>query len=91
VTVASNASNSPATISLSGTGAQATVTSITVTPANPTIAVGAQVQFKAVDNLGNDITSSVIWGSSDTSVATITTGGLATGISNGSVTVTATQ
>jgi hypothetical protein len=90
VTVASNASNSPATIGLSGTGVQATVTSITVTPANPTIAVGAQLQFKAVNNLGNDITSSVIWASSDTSMATITAGGLATGRATGSLTITAT-
>jgi hypothetical protein len=91
VTVASNASNSPATITLSGTGVQSTITSITVTPANPTIAPGSQIQFKAVDNFGNDITSSVLWSSSDTSIATITSGGLATGIATGTVTITASQ
>jgi hypothetical protein len=91
VTISSNAINSPLKISLSGAGVQPTITSITVTPANPTIAPGAQVQFKAVDNFGNDITSSVVWASSSTSIATITVGGLATGIANGSVTITATQ
>jgi trimeric autotransporter adhesin len=100
VMITSYATNSPATISLSGTGVQPTgglstggntVTSITVTPANPTIAPGSQLQFEAIDNFGNDITSSVVWSSSNTSIAAITAGGLATGTANGSVTITATQ
>ena len=89
VTVTSNASNSRTTISLSGTGVQSTVTSITVTPANPTLAIGSELQFRAVDSLGNDVTSSVVWASSDGSIATITANGLATGMANGSVTITA--
>jgi hypothetical protein len=48
------------------------------------------VQYTAVDNLGNDITSSVVWSSSDSSIASITSAGFATGITNGGpVTITA--
>ena len=89
VTVTSNASNSPAKISLLGAGIQSTVSSITVSPANPTLAVGSELQFRAVDSLGNDVTSSVVWASSDGSIATISASGLATGIASGSVTITA--
>jgi len=91
VTVSSDASDSPVVIGLSGTGMQPAVTSITVSPANPTIAVGAQLQFRAIDNMGNDITSSVAWNSSDSSKATITAAGLATGIADGNVMITATE
>jgi uncharacterized protein YjdB len=80
VTIISDSVNSSAVISLSGVGVQATVSSITVSPANPNIAVGEQVQLKAVDNFGNDITSSVLWSSSNPSVASITVGGLAKGL-----------
>jgi hypothetical protein len=70
----------------------ATVTSITVTPGNQTTSVGGQVQFTATDNLGNDITSSVAWSSSDSSIASITSAGFATGIANGGpVIITATK
>jgi hypothetical protein len=65
-------------------------TTITVTPAIQTTSVGARVQYTAVDNLGNDITSSVVWSSSDSSIASITSAGFATGITNGGpVTITA--
>ena len=91
VTVTSNASNSPTTISLSGTGIPSTVTSITVTPANQTISIGQQVQFEALDQNGNNITAQVIWSVSNSSVASITTGGLVTAIANGNITITATE
>jgi len=77
------------TINLSGTGAQSQITSITVTPANQTVPSGTQVQFKAVDNFGNDITSSVAWSSSDPSIVSITAGGLATGIVTGTAKIMA--
>jgi Bacterial Ig-like domain (group 2) len=68
------------------------VTSITVTPDNQTTPIGGQVQFKAVDNFGTDITSSVVWNSSDSSIASITSFGLATGRADGGpVTITATK
>ena len=91
VTVTSNATNSPTRINLSGSGVQPTVSSITVTPADQTVPVGTQVQFTAIDNLGNDITNSVIWSSSDTSVVSITPTGLATGLTDGVATISASK
>ena len=69
-----------------------TVTSITVTPNNQTTTIGGEVQYKAVDNFGNNITSSVVWNSSDSSIASITSLGLATGRADGGpITITATK
>jgi uncharacterized protein YjdB len=90
VATISNAAPSSAVISLSGVGVQATVSSIIVSPADPTIAVGDEVQFQAIDECGNDITSSVLWSSSDPSIASITECGLATGLAEGPVEITAT-
>jgi hypothetical protein len=91
VMIISDAANSSAGISLSAVGVQATVSSITVSPADPAIAVGEQVQFQAIDDFGNDITSSVLWTSSDPSVASITVCGLATGLAEGPIEITATS
>jgi hypothetical protein len=71
----------------------ATLVSIAVTPPNPTIAKGLTEQFTATgtfsDNSTQNITGSVTWSSLTTSVATITTGGLATAVNNGSSTIQA--
>lgn len=73
----------------------ATLTSIAVTPANPTVQIGATQQFTATgtysDNSTQNITGQVAWASSKTSVATITSAGLATAVSAGSATISATQ
>ena len=70
-----------------------TLISIAVTPANPSISVGASQQFTATgtysDSTTHDITTQVTWSSSNTSVATINSGGLATGLSAGSTIITA--
>ena len=75
-----------------GTG-QATLTSISVSPVNPSIAKGATKQFKATgtysDGSTQDLTSSVIWTSSNSAVATIDSAGLATSVDTGSTTITA--
>ncbi len=67
--------------------------SIAVTPANPTIAAGATQQFTATgtysDGSTGNITATVTWASSNTSVATIASGGLATGVAKGSSNITA--
>jgi hypothetical protein len=89
VSVTSNAAT--AKINLSGTGVQPTMTSIAVTPANQTVSVGNQLQFQAIDNLGNDVTSSVVWSSSDSSIVSISAGGLAMGLANGTATIDATK
>ncbi len=69
------------------------ITSISVTPASPSFAVGATQQFTATatysDKTTADITSTATWKSSNTSVATITASGLATGVAAGSPTITA--
>ncbi|WP_311567161.1 Ig-like domain-containing protein [Photobacterium arenosum] len=71
----------------------ATVTSLAITPLNATIANGLTEQFEATatftDTSTQVVTDLVSWQSSDTSVATITTGGLAQGVSVGSATITA--
>lgn len=71
-----------------------TLTSITVTPANPSIIVNGQQQFTATGNYSDgshqNLTSSATWTSSSPSVATINSTGLATGVAAGSTTITAT-
>ena len=71
-----------------------TLSSIAVTPANPTILTGATQQFTATGTYSNNstqnLTTQVTWASSSTAVATIGTGGLATGVSAGTTTISAT-
>ena len=71
------------------------LSSITVTPNPPSrLKVGATRQFNAIgtysDGSTADITSWVLWVSSDTSIATITSSGLATGVVAGDTNITAT-
>jgi hypothetical protein len=80
-----------------------TVSSITIDPPNPSVSFGtgsAPLQLTAVATFNDGSTgtltggtsctgSTVCWSSSDTTVATITTGGLMTGVSAGTATVTA--
>ena len=100
VTVATSAAvNNAATItatlgSISGsttiTVTAATLSSLVVTPG---IFVGSTQQFQALgwysDGGNQDITTQVSWSSSNPSVATINSGGLATGVSPGTATITA--
>ena len=69
--------------------------SIAVTPVDPSISVGATEQFTATgtysDGSTANLTSSVTWSSSSTATATITTGGLATGVAMGLSTIQATS
>lgn len=74
----------------------ATLQSITITPSNPTIAVGATQQFTATgsysDGASSDITATVSWISNAQAVASVNaSGGLATGIVAGTATITATS
>jgi len=63
------------------------LTSISVTPANPTILNGASQQFTATgkysDGSTQNLTASVSWSSLDQNVATIAAGGLATAAGTG--------
>ena len=70
-----------------------TVSSIAVTPANPSIAAGSTEQFTATatysDNSTQDVTDAATWTSSSHSVATISSSGLATASSGGTSSITA--
>jgi hypothetical protein len=83
---------------ISSSTAQLTVYTppITVAPTNQTISLGPPLQFTASALLSDgtttqDLTTVVTWNSSDTSVATIDTTGLATPVSAGTTTITATD
>lgn len=68
------------------------VATVSVTPADPTIAAGATQQFSAaaVDADGNPVPNvSFFWSSSNHNVATVNQSGLATGVSGGQITITA--
>ena len=89
--VATGTANPITVINLSGTGGPSASISISIVPANQTISVGDKLQFKAVDDRGNDITASVLWSSSDPSVVSITPGGLAVAVADGPVTIVAAE
>ena len=61
---------------------------LTVSPSSQTIAPGQTIQFSATQN-GSTV-SGVTWSSSNTAVASIDQNGIATGITAGTVTITAT-
>jgi YD repeat-containing protein len=106
VTVPRAATTGPVSVAVGGATAQGgnftvtlpTVVSISVTPVNPTIAAGLTQQFAAVGTLSDgstqDLTTSVSWSSSNSSVATISNGtgnqGLATSVSQGTTVIVAT-
>jgi hypothetical protein len=75
----------------------AVMTSIQVAPANSKVAVGFERPFTATglfsDNTHRDVTTEVIWSTSDTAIATVSnatgTQGVATGVAAGAVGITA--
>lgn len=77
--------------------AKKTLSSIAVSPSNPNIAVGASTQFQAIgkysDSTTQDITTSVTWNSSTTSIATFgvdaNSKGKATAVAPGTAAITA--
>ena len=72
-----------------------TLTSIEVTPAVSNIPIGTTQQYKALgvfsDGTSADMTTSVVWQSGTTTVATIDARGLATGFTAGPTVITATS
>jgi trimeric autotransporter adhesin len=91
ITATANGVSSSATLTVTN----ATLTSISVTPVSASIPLGTVQQFTATgtfsDNTTQDITGTVVWSASPTSVASITVSGLATGKDLGTFTVTATS
>ena len=70
-----------------------TITAIQVLPSNATVAPGVTQQYTATATFGNnstsDVTSSVTWSTNATDIATISSGGLLTGVVLGTTTVKA--
>lgn len=83
---------------ISGTGtlnvSNATIVSVTVTPAGRTIAQGTRQPFVAnglfSDNTRQVITRDSIWASDNLAVATVSAGGTATGVGSGTANISAT-
>ncbi len=99
--IASSLSIGSAAITAAFVGVSGTTTltvqgpeSIAVTPAKPSVVAGSTLQFTAkgtfADNSVQDLTTLVTWSSSDSAVATISSRGVATVKTAGSVTITAT-
>ncbi len=82
----------PATATL--TVSNATIQTVTVTPATPTIALGGLQQFAASgmfsDGSTEDITSVVTWSSSTPTVAVVNQNGVASSATHGQTTINAT-
>ncbi len=99
LTVTDSANNSPQTSSLKGTGSTVGLTSIAVTPANPSVAAGTTQQFTATGTFAGgttyNLTPSVTWSSTSTTVATVSntspTQGLASALAAGTSTIMATS
>ena len=89
ITAAFDGIEGTATISVT----PATLTSITVTPANPTIAKGTSVQLIATghfsDSSTEDLTSEASWTSADEATAQVDLQGLVTGLAVGSAGIAA--
>jgi trimeric autotransporter adhesin len=80
--------------SSSGSGnTSATLSSIQVTPSTMSIGMGATQSFAATgqysDGSSKDLTASVQWNSSDSAIASIVAGGVATGSNPGTVSISA--
>jgi len=80
-----------------GCGSSTTIDAITISPASVSVGAGSTAQLTATGTVGHgshpagteNVTSMVTWTSSATSVATVSSGGLVTGVGAGSATVTA--
>ncbi|HEX8816894.1 MAG TPA: Ig-like domain-containing protein [Terriglobales bacterium] len=79
-----------------GSSSSTNLTDLNISPISPTITVGETIQFSATavysNNTNSNVTSACNWTSGNTNVATITSGGstpgLASGVGNGSVSIT---
>ncbi|AVQ12089.1 Bacterial Ig-like domain, group 2 [Leptospira santarosai] len=80
-------------VSLPVTTAAVSLVSIQITPVNPAVPIGGNKQFTATgiysDNSTLDISAQVVWNSSDTSVATLGVSGLASSLTVGTSTISA--
>jgi len=91
--VTDNAGTSPQVTNLSGTGSASGLASISVAPSTASIALGLKQQFAATGLFKNgtvsDLTNSVVWSSSNSAIANISSQGLATSTGQGTILVSA--
>ena len=82
-----NVSSQPVTLNVTPV-----IASVTISPTSATIAVGGTQQFTAtaIDVSGNVVQASFTWQNSNANIATINSSGLVTGVSAGTVMITAT-
>jgi len=77
----------------SSSNTPATLSSLAITPASPTILLGGTQQLTATGTYSNgssaDLTASVTWSSADSSIVTVSSSGLATSVAPGSVNISA--
>ncbi|HXW92560.1 MAG TPA: Ig-like domain-containing protein [Terriglobales bacterium] len=70
------------------------VVGLAISPQSPTIALGSSQQFTATETLAdgtaNDVTSTVTWASSAPKIATISTGGMVSSLTQGTTHISAT-
>jgi trimeric autotransporter adhesin len=94
-TISASSGSISSTASLTVTVTNATLVSIAITPADAVLSLGTHEQYVAAGTFSDgslqDITNSVTWASSKTSVLSIAGGGLATARAMGSVTISATS
>lgn len=76
-----------------GSNGVPTVSSIQISPTSMSIGMGAQQQFQATahlsDGTSQDVTSSAVWSSSDSNIASVSAAGVASASASGTVTITA--
>ena len=93
LTIVDNASTSPQTAALSGTGSLTSLNSMGITPTYPSIAVGQQLQLTATgywrSGLSLNITPYVTWSSSASSIASVSSTGVVQGTGQGVATISA--
>jgi hypothetical protein len=91
--VADSTKSAVAIVAVSTAVAAPALKSVAVTPANPSVALGLTQQFTAIgtytDGSTQNLTSSVKWTTLNTTVTTISPGGLALGLVTGSATIQA--
>ncbi len=72
------------------TGVSVPVTGVTVSPTSASVTVGSIQQLTATVSPGNASNKNVTWSSSNTSVATVSSTGVVTGVGAGTATITVT-
>jgi uncharacterized protein YjdB len=91
ITAAFGGATATTTLAVSG----ASLTSIQITPANPSVAQGSYKSLTATgtysDGSTANLTNSATWSSAATATALVNAGGLVTGVAAGSTTITATS